>query len=208
METNQANKMLKKFVGLLTIIIMGTLVAMFAVSFAAGFALKDSQVAENPQVTESMPMTGRDGTPVSISVTESDLGFWALPTLTAAELAAISTMTAYVDMTTTSVGSWVEYSTKLAAVYKAGTTMAMLETFTGHVITIDAAAKTASIVMSGSTYPMSSDEPASLLRRRMAAEVEAPTTPGHPRRRARRGAFLSTNGAFKMSSSSNRGGNT
>ena len=116
METNQANKMLKKFVGLLTIIIMGTLVAMFAVSFAAGFALKDSQVAENPQVTESMPMTGRDGTPVSISVTESDLGFWALPTLTAAELAAISTMTAYVDMTTTSVGSWVEYSTKLAAV--------------------------------------------------------------------------------------------
>merc|ERR1711871_778507 len=46
MKTNQTNKMLKKFVGILVLIIVTSLVAMFGVSFAAGFALKDSKVSE------------------------------------------------------------------------------------------------------------------------------------------------------------------
>jgi len=204
MKTNQTNKMLKKFVGVLVLIIVATLVAMFGVSFAAGFALKDSTVTEAAQVSDTMPMMATDGSPVSVETTQSDLNFFALPALSAAELSALTTFQAYVDMSTGPIGSWVEYSAKLASVYKADDKKAMLETVTGHVLTVDASTKTASLLMNGNTYPVVVEKPDSM--RRLASDVDSANY--HPRRRARRGAFLRTSASFKMGKSSNRGGNT
>ena len=185
-------------------IIMASLVAMFGVSFAAGFALKDSKVAESPQVADTMPMMATDGSPVSVETTQSDLNFFALPTLSAAELAALTTFSAYVDMRAGPIGQWVEFSAKLASVYKADDTKATLETVTGHVLTVDANTKTASLLMNGNTYPVAIEKPASM--RRLASDEDVETV--HVRRRARRGAFLAKAGTFKMTKTSNRGGNT
>merc|ERR1719240_2441321 len=168
MKKGQENKMLKKFTGVLTGIIMATLVAMFGVSFAAGFALKDSKVTTAPQVADTMPMMATDGSPVSVETSQSDLKFFALPTLSAAELAALTTFSAYVDMRTGPIGQWVEFSAKLASVYKADDTKATLETVTGHVLTVDANTKTASLLMNGYTYPVAIEKPASM--RRLASD--------------------------------------
>ena len=207
MQQAQMNKMLKKFVGVLVLIILAVLFAMFGVSFAAGFALKDSKVAAVPQVEGSMPMVATDGMPISVEATESTLGFFALPALSAAELAALSTFSAFVDMTTGPAAAWVEFSAKLATVYKSDDTVATLETVTGHVVTVNAAAKTATLTMDGKTYPVVKDAPAAM-RRRLEKNYLETADRAPNRRSARRGAFLQVAGSFKMKKSSNRGGNT
>merc|ERR1711871_1565039 len=120
-----------------------------------------------------MPMMATDGSPVSVETTQSNLGFFALPALSAAELSALTTFQAYVDMRTGPIGAWVEYSAKLASVYKADDKKATLETVTGHVLTVDASAKTASLLMNGNTYPVAIEKPASM--RRLASDEDVET---------------------------------
>ena len=110
-------------------------------------------------------------------------------------------------MTTGPAAAWVEFSAKLATVYKSDDTVATLETVTGHVVTVNAAAKTATLTMNGKTYPVVKDAPAAM-RRRLEKNYLETADRAPNRRSARRGAFLSVAGGFQMKKSSNRGGNT
>ena len=203
-EINTQNTMLKKFIKVLVGIIALTLLAMFGVSLAAGYALKDTQLGA-AEMPGSVPMVSRDGTPISVDVSEASGRLFELPAQSTLLLSGLTHITAFVDMSSAPVGAWVEYTTGVASAYKKDDVVAYVETTAGHLITIDGATETATLSMNGNTYTVANELPAGARRQ---LEEKAGDESVHPRRRARRGAFLTSGGfSFKVASS-NRGGNT
>ena len=102
MAQQSINKMLRKMVGLLVLIVVLTLLAMFGVSLAAGEALKDSKVSGSV-------MTTLKGTPMQVDTVQSTKTLWHVGSASTNDLAKLKTITFYMDMTTdASTSGWVE----------------------------------------------------------------------------------------------------
>ena len=102
MAQQSINKMLRKMVGLLVLIVVLTLLAMFGVSLAAGEALKDSKVSGSV-------MTTLNGTPMQVDTVQSTKTLWHVGSASTNDLAKLKTISFYMDMTTdASTSGWVE----------------------------------------------------------------------------------------------------
>ena len=186
MAANSKIGMLKKVVALLVVIIILTLIAMFGVSLAAGVALKDTKL-DGEVGTYNKAMLSTDGSPISVDVTETDLELFDLPIMSSQDLAYLSVVSAYVDMTAAAaVGGWVEYSAKLASAYKKDTDQVFLTTVNGDALVVDRKLQTASITMAGVTYPVKTSLDASRAARKLEVGT-APSMPAMRRRLGRRG---------------------
>ena len=183
--------MLRKMVGMLMVIIVATLIAMFGVSFAAGFALKDTAMGTSDG--GGTPMVATDGSAVTVGVSEEARELFDLGSLDMATLAHMNTFSAFVDKTTDpKVNGWTSYAGKVAAVEKSlsNADKVTLTMTTGAAVTIDSATKTGSLVDNGNTYPVSEDDP---------------TVNG--RRLGRRGGGIRRGGSVTLSSGGNTAGN-
>ena len=134
-------------------------------------------------------MKSINGTPVSVDVTEKPNGLFDLPRMSAAQMAHLTTLMVYVDMTAdASVGKWVQFAAKIATAYTGGDDVAYLKTMTGDTMTVDGAATTATLKTADGVFPVA---------------VEAPEEAG--RRLQFGGAFggaLLTSGSFTMMAAS------
>ena len=195
-STNQMNKMLKKGIGLLMIIIMATLGAMFGVSLAAGQALKESKVSKE-EGTEpgTSVMETLSGEPVTVGLTEFSGTLFDLPTLGARELAHLSSVGGWVDLTTDPEVGGIHYFTgKPVAAYKNSTDLCFIETSAGHRLTVNGATRTASIKMNGLVHPFYYENPIdAATRRQLESRMK-------PRQLRRGGAFFGYTGSFTISS--------
>ena len=102
MEQQSINKVLRKMVGVLVLIVVLTLVAMFGVSLAAGEALKESKVSGSV-------MTTLGGAALQVDTVESRKTLWHVGSASTNHLAKLKTITFYMDMTAdASMNGWVE----------------------------------------------------------------------------------------------------
>ena len=150
LNQQKMNKSLKKIVFGLMFVLIAMIGAMFAVSYAAGEAIKESHVTGGV-------MTATTGEIVQVAVNENELSLFELPTLDVTDLAVLNRMSLYLDATNepTLGGAIVPSSYLLASVVKVSLTKAVFFTTSGATITVDAATQKASVEMKGTTYPAS-----------------------------------------------------
>ena len=73
-------------------------------------------------------------------------------------MAHLTTLTVFVDMTAdASIGKWVEYAAKIATAYKGDDDVAYLKTMTGDTMTVDGAAKTATLKTADGVFPVAAE---------------------------------------------------
>ena len=153
-KQTKAKKAYKGFAIALFVIVVLALVAMFGTSLAANQVLKDTAL------DTSGKMKAMDGTPVSVDITEAQGDFFDLPRLSPPEMAHLTTVTVFVDMTAdASIGKWVEYAAKIATAYKGDDDVAYLKTMTGDTMTVDGAAKTATLKTADGVFPVAAEAP-------------------------------------------------
>ena len=112
------------------------------------------------EIDASGAMKSMDGTPVTVDVTENPNGLFDLPGMSAAEMAHLATLTVYVDMTADAgVGKWVQFAAKIATAYTGGDDVAYLKTMTGDTMTVDGAAKTATLKTADGVFPVALEVP-------------------------------------------------
>ena len=225
-------KNLSKLVFALLVIVVLALASIFVVSMLAGNAIKESKV----DGSLGGEMTTPDGlSAVRVDGVESTTSLWDLPKVDTNDLAKMKDLVFYADLSTdATVGTWVEATFKVAGVYKASNDVATIVMTSGEKVVIRNAAQTGDLLMDGKAYPISDectgacsaadsrrrlatdaavtpvkfDGPRNTLYNKAPVVAEGMNHAPHPKRRARRGAFLSASGSFKMSATSNRGGNT
>ena len=151
--TQKAGKKAYKGVAIASFfILIVALGAMFGVSFAAGEMLKDTAL------DASGKMKGVDGTPVSVDVSENPNDLFDLPRMSATHMAHLTALTVYVDMTADAgVGKWVQFAAKIATAYTGGDGVAYLKTMTGDTMTVDGAAKTATLKTADGVFPVAAE---------------------------------------------------
>ena len=153
-KQTKAKKAYKGFAIALFVIVVLALIAMFGTSLAANQVLKDTAL------DASGAMKSMDGTPVSVDVTEHPNDLFDLPRMSAAEMAHLATLTVYVDMTADAgVGKWVQFAAKIATAYTGGDNVAYLKTMTGDTMTVDGAAKTATLKTADGVFPVAVEVP-------------------------------------------------
>ena len=149
MGAKESNKMLKKFSGALFFIVLLLTGALFGVSIAAGEAIKESHV-------KGGTMTDTNGLAVKVDTVESTTGLWNTPAMSTVNLAKMKDIVVYADLSNLAeVGSWVEMSMKIEGSYKADANKVFLTTYSGKTITIDRAAKSGTIQIGSTAYPIS-----------------------------------------------------
>ena len=159
-KQTKAKKAYKGFAIALFFIVVLALIAMFGTSLAANQVLKDTAL------DASGKMKSMDGTPVTVDVTENPNGLFDLPGMSAAEMAHLATLTVYVDMTADAgVGKWVQFAAKIATAYTGGDDVAYLKTMTGDTMTVDGAAKTATLKTADGVFPVAVEAPEEAGRR-------------------------------------------
>ena len=160
------------------------------------------------QLTSIPPWSARgrttvSGAPLTVSQSLFYDTIYELPALTMLEMSHVESLKFYVDMSS-AVGSTYEpqMAVRIASVYTPDNDVAVLETPSGHTITIQRSAQTASITMgsglyAGSTFTLTEEPTTTSARKlRMNSETKKPEN----RRMARRGSNLSTTGSFELSS--------
>jgi hypothetical protein len=154
-KQTKAKKAYKGFAIALFVIVVLALVAMFGTSLAANQVLKDTAL------DASGAMKSMDGTPVSVDITENPNGLFDLPRMSAAQMAHLTTLMVYVDMTADAgVGKWVQFAAKIATAYKGDDDdVAYLKTMTGDTMTVDGAAKKATLKTADGVFPVAVEAP-------------------------------------------------
>jgi hypothetical protein len=157
-KQTKAKKAYKGFAIALFFIVVLALIAMFGTSLAANQVLKDTALDTSGKMKGKMK--AMDGTPVSVDITEAQGDFFDLPRLSPPEMAHLTTVTVFVDMTAdASIGKWVEYAAKIATAYKGDDDVAYLKTMTGDTMTVDGAAKTATLKTADGVFPVAAEAP-------------------------------------------------
>ena len=153
-KQTKAKKAYKGFAIALFVIVVLALIAMFGTSLAANQVLKDTAL------DASGAMTSMDGTPVTVDVTEEGKDLFGIPSMSAAEMANLEGVIVYVNMTADpGVGKWVEYAAKIATAYNGDDGVAYLKTMTGDTMTVDGAAKTATLKTADGVFPVALEVP-------------------------------------------------
>jgi hypothetical protein len=159
-KQTKAKKAYKGFAIALFVIVVLALIAMFGTSLAANQVLKDTAL------DTSGKMKSMDGTPVTVDVTENPNGLFDLPGMSAAQMAHLTTLTVYVDMTADAgVGKWVQFAAKIATAYTGGDNVAYLKTMTGDTLTVDGAAEKATLKTADGVFPVAVEAPEEAGRR-------------------------------------------
>jgi len=198
MGAKESNAILKKFSGLLFVIILLLIGALFGVSLAAAEAVKESHV-------KGGTMTTLDGQAVQVDTLESTTTLWDIPAMTTYDLAKMKDVVVFADLTNLAeVGSWVEMTMKISGVYKADANKAFLLTNSGETITIDRAAKSGTVKIGGTAYPIADDLPGKRRLNTIPSQPPVLQSAGH-RQLQFGGAFggaLLTSGSFTMMAAS------
>ena len=182
--------MLKKFSGALFFIVLLLTGALFGVSLAAGETLKENHV-------KGGTMTDLTGQAVQVDQVESTTTLWDIPALGTNDLAKMKDIVFIADLTNLAeVGSWVEMTMKISGVYKADANKAFLRTNSGETLAIDRAAKSGTVKIDGTAYPITDALPAG---RRLNTVPSQPPVLSGPRRQLGRGGFLAATGSFRLS---------
>ena len=99
---HSVNRLLKKVIAMLVLIILLALVAMFGVSIAAGIAMKESRV--NGGVLQTL-----EGAAMRVDSVESREALWDIGRTDTNTLSKLRTLTFYVDMTAdAATNAWVD----------------------------------------------------------------------------------------------------
>ena len=113
------------------------------------------------------------------------------------DLAKMKDIVVYANLTSLAeVGSWVEMTMKISGVYKADANKAFLRTNSGETLAIDRAAKSGTVKIDGTAYPITDTLPAG---RRLNTVPSQPPVLSGPRRQLGRGGFLAATGSFRLS---------
>jgi hypothetical protein len=166
-------------------------------------------VLKDTALDASGAMKSTDGKPVSVGITEHPSDLFDLPGMSAAQMAHLVTLMVYVDMTADAgVGKWVEYAAKVATAFKGDDDVAWLKTMTGDTLTVDGAAKKATLKTADGVFPVAVEAPEAGTEGgdsdggAAVAEGGAGSSDGFRRRRLRRSGFssnfLSTDGGFSV----------
>lgn len=148
LEGQERQSMLKKFIGLLFIIILALLGALLGISILANETTKESHV-------KGTAMTSRLGEAVRVDSVESNTGLFDLPAVETATLAKMKDLVFYADLSTKpGVGSWVEATYKIAGVYKPSNDVATLTMTSGETLTLKRSDKSGTINIGGASYPI------------------------------------------------------
>jgi len=206
--SDRAKRLFRRLFIAAVLVIFFLIGAMLGMSIVAGEAVKESKV---PSCSDPDSASCNPNGLVRVGTVESFVAsVFDLPRAPTESLAYMKALTTYVDMTASAtVGGAVEATFAIAGAYKRSDTRVFLETASGHTIDIDADAQTASITMSGVTYPVSDTLPATAGRRlETTAEASMPATltgkqlAEHHLDRHRRqlnfGGALMTSGSFTM----------
>lgn len=195
-ESDKQKLLFQRLLGVAMLVILVLVGAMFGMSIVAGEAIKESHVNGDGV------MTTLSGAPLTVSQTVSTDSLYELPALNMQQMSHIESLKFYVDMSS-AVGSTYEpqMAVRFSSAYTPDNDVAVLMTPEAHTITIQRAAKTATIKMgtgpyAGSTFSLTEEPTTSSARKlRMNAETKKPEN----RRMARRGAYLSSSGSFELS---------
>ena len=153
-KQTKAKKAYKGFAIALFFIVVLALIAMFGTSLAANQVLKDTAL------DASGAMKSMDGKPVSVGITEHPSDLFDLPAMSAAQMAHLTTLMVYVDMTADAgVGKWVQFAAKIATAYTGGDDVAYLKTMTGDTMTVDGVAMTATLKTADGVFPVALEVP-------------------------------------------------
>ena len=184
--------MLKKFSGALFFIVLLLTGALFGVSLAAGETLKENHV-------KGGTMTDLTGQAVKVDEIESTTTLWDIPALGTNDLAKMKDIVFIADLTNLAeVGSWVEMTMKISGVYKADANKAFLRTNSGETLAIDRAAKSGTVKIDGTAYPITDTLPAG---RRLNTVASQPPVLSASRRQLFGFGGIMTSGSFMMMSS-------
>jgi len=189
MGAKESNAMLKKFSGALFFIVLLLTGALFGVSLAAGEALKENHI-------KGGTMTDLTGQAVKVDEIESTTTLWDIPALGTNDLAKMKDIVFIADLTNLAeVGSWVEMTMKISGVYKADANKAFLRTNSGETLTIDRAAKSGTVKIDGTAYPITDTLPAG---RRLNTVPSQPPVLSGPRRQLLGTQFVSASGSLRL----------
>ena len=184
--------MLKKFSGALFFIVLLLTGALFGVSLAAGETLKENHV-------KGGTMTDLTGQAVQVDQVESTTTLWDIPAMATNDLAKMKDIVFIADLTSLAeVGSWVEMTMKISGVYKADANTAFLRTNSGETLAIDRAAKSGTVKIDGTAYPITDTLPAG---RRLNTVPSQPPVFSASRRQLFGFGGIMTSGSFMMMSS-------
>ena len=184
--------MLKKFSGALFFIVLLLTGALFGVSLAAGETLKENHV-------KGGTMTDLTGQAVQVDQVESTTTLWDIPAMATNDLAKMKDIVFIADLTSLAeVGSWVEMTMKISGVYKADANTAFLRTNSGETLAIDRAAKSGTVKIDGTAYPITDTLPAG---RRLNTVPSQPPVLSASRRQLFGFGGIMTSGSFMMMSS-------
>jgi len=157
-STEKEKSSLGRQVGLLSglvVLLIGALVGVSIVgAVVGGDSIKENR---NPDCSDGAanPRCQPSGL-VRVGSVESFVpSIYNLPSMPTNQLAYLRDVTTYVDMATnTAIGGAVEATFKLAGAYKRSNSEVHLVTTNGYTISLNATAKTGTIAMGGSTYPV------------------------------------------------------
>jgi len=213
-STEKEKSSLGRQVGLLSglvVLLIGALVGVSIVgAVVGGDSIKENR---NPDCSDGAanPRCQPSGL-VRVGSVESFVpSIYALPSMPTNQLAYLRDVTTYVDMATnTAIGGAVEATFKLAGAYKRSNSEVHLVTTNGYTISLNATAKTGTIAMGGSTYPVLEAPPSGGRRLEMEETSVGDTLSAkqlaehHENRRelsANWGGALMTSGSFDMMAS-------
>jgi len=139
----------------LVVLLIGALVGVSIVgAVVGGDSIKENR---NPDCSDGAANPRcQPGGLVRVGSVESFVpSIYALPSMPTNQLAYLRDVTAFIDMATnTEIGGAVEATFKLAGAYKRSNSEVHLVTTNGYTISLNATAKTGTIAMGGSTYPV------------------------------------------------------
>lgn len=184
-QSDKEKRLAYKLLAIAVAVIIMLIGSMLAVSIAAGEMVKESHVTGGL-------MTDAAGAAVRTDIAESDWGLFTLPEETIDNLSTLKKMSLLIDGTNDiALGNQVVEATfQLAGVIKLTDTVANFFTTTGSTVSINSAARTGTITIGGTTYPVGDGT---------TPEVEMSRRRLEKRMARRGGGFLSTSGSFVLS---------
>jgi len=206
LEGQERQSVLKKFIGLLFVIVLALLGALLGISMLANEATKEAHVS-------GAAMISLTGEAVQVDAVESNADLFDLPGVSTESLAKMKDLVFYVDLSANAdVGGWAEATYKVGGVYKPSNDVAMFTMTSGERLILRRPQKSGEIRIDGITYPIADkcSGTCSIGARRLLTEVEAkavtftgprPRDGGRMQQSRRQLGFFSalmTSGSFTM----------
>jgi len=192
-KEEKKGKSLKKVIAGLVVGLVGVVCALLVIVVMANELSKENHTVGGTMVTNNEA--------VQVGLIESTMTIWDVPAVPTNTLAKMNDLVFYADLTTLAqVGSWVEMSAKIGRSYKADANKVFLTTYSGDTIAIDREAKSGTIEIDGTAYPISDALPARSRRLNTVASTPPKMTPGGRRELFGFGGMMTSGSTMAQSS--------